>query len=360
MAVGCLRVNAVDGVVCVEERLVQKSLDVGVGCRVVGEGAFPPNLDEPGQAQLGQMLAHRRRAGVDQLGQTVDRRLALKKGHQDLDAVLVAQHAEGVSGHLDIGVVGHLEVRDLLMHETIVTCIPARSRRYSGSVSPERPPHRPTSGHLHDDDHPGGTDHEHSHGLVAPSIVRSRQGVKAVTFSLAVLLVTSLVQLAVFLLSDSVALLTDVIHNGGDSLTAIPLGIAFLLRSRRGELWAGYVIVAVILASALLALYEVIDRFLHPQTPTHLWALFVAGVVGVIGNEVAAIIRWRAGKRLDSPALIADGIHARADGYVSAGIIASAAFIAVDLPIADPIIGLTITGMILHSTWESWATMRRG
>jgi len=201
---------------------------------------------------------------------------------------------------------------------------------------------------------------EHSHGLVDPSIIRSRAGVKAVTLSLAVLLVTSLVQLAVFFLSDSVALLTDVIHNGGDSLTAIPLGIAFFLRSRRGELWAGYVIVAVILASALLALYEVIDRFLHPQTPTHVWALFVAGAVGVIGNEVAAIIRWRAGKRLDSPALIADGIHARADGYVSAGIIASAAFIGFGIPLADPIVGLIITGLIFHSTWESWETIRRG
>lgn len=210
------------------------------------------------------------------------------------------------------------------------------------------------------DDQEHGDHHEHSHGLLNSSIVRSRAGVKAVSLSLAVLLVTSLVQLAVFFLSDSVALLTDVIHNGGDSLTAIPLGIAFFLRSRRGELWAGYTIVAVILASGLLALYEVINRFLNPQTPTHLWALFVAGVVGVIGNEVAATIRWRAGKRLDSPALIADGIHARADGYVSGGIIASAAFIAFGLPIADPIIGLIITGLILHSTWESWATIRRG
>lgn len=217
-----------------------------------------------------------------------------------------------------------------------------------------------SSGDLHDQEPDAGENHDHSHGLVDPSIVRSRSGVKAVTLSLAVLLVTSLVQLAVFLLSDSVALLTDVIHNGGDALTAIPLGIAFFLRSRRGELWAGYVVVAVILASALLALFEVIDRFLHPQSPTHLWALFLAGLVGVIGNEVAAVIRWRAGKRLESPALIADGIHARADGYVSAGIIASAAFIALGLPIADPIIGLIITGLIFHSTWESWETIRHG
>lgn len=215
-----------------------------------------------------------------------------------------------------------------------------------------------TSGGLHD--HDEDAHHDHSHGLVDPSIVRSGSGVKAVSLSLAVLLITSVVQLAVFLLSDSVALLTDVIHNGGDALTAIPLGIAFFLRSRRGELWAGYFVVAVILASALLALFEVVDRFLHPQAPSHLWALFAAGVVGVIGNEVAAVVRWRAGKRLQSPALIADGIHARADGYVSAGIIASAGFIALGLPIADPIIGLIITGLIFHSTWESWKTIRRG
>lgn len=206
--------------------------------------------------------------------------------------------------------------------------------------------------------HHGG--HDHAHGLVDPSIVRSKAGVKAVSLSLAVLLASALVQLVVVALSDSVALLTDVIHNGGDALTAIPLGIAFLLRSHRGERWAGYVVVAVILASALLALVEVVDRFLHPQTPTHLWALLAAGVVGVVGNEIAAVIRWRAGRRLDSPALIADGKHARADGYVSAGIIVSAAFIAVGLPIADPVIGLLISVLILHTTWQSWVTIRRG
>lgn len=226
-------------------------------------------------------------------------------------------------------------------------------------MSTEHPRTDQTSDDLHDHDHEDDH-HSHSHGLVDPSIVRSRAGVKAVSLSLVALLVTALVQLVVFLVSDSVALLTDVIHNGGDSLTAIPLGIAFLLRSRRGERWAGYFVVAVILTSALVALVEVIDRFLHPQTPTHLVALFVAGVVGVVGNEVAAIIRWRAGERLDSPALIADGNHARADGYVSAGIIVSAAFIAFGLPIADPIIGLMITALIFHATWESWVTIRRG
>lgn len=222
---------------------------------------------------------------------------------------------------------------------------------------PQPSPVRDGHDHDHHDDHHG---HDHSHGLVDPSILRSKAGVRAVSLSLAVLLAASLVQLVVFLLSGSVALLTDVIHNGGDALTAIPLGIAFLLRSRRGERWAGYVVVAVILASALLALVQVVERFLHPQTPTHLWALLAAGIVGVVGNEVAAVIRWRAGRRLDSPALVADGNHARADGYVSAGIIVSTAFIALGVPIADPVIGLLITALILHTTWESWGTIRRG
>jgi len=212
--------------------------------------------------------------------------------------------------------------------------------------------HHASSAHSHS--------HDHSHGLVDPSIVRSKAGVKAVAVSLAVLLAASMVQLAVFLLSGSVALLTDVIHNGGDALTAIPLGIAFLLRSRRAERWAGMCVVAVILASALLALVQVIERFLHPQTPTHLGALLVAGIVGVVGNEIAAVIRWRAGRRLESPALVADGNHARADGYVSAGIIISTVFIALGMPIADPIIGLAITALILHTTWESWQTVRHG
>jgi cation diffusion facilitator family transporter len=221
--------------------------------------------------------------------------------------------------------------------------------------------------HHHQEGHDGHEGHEdndardgHSHGLVDPSIVRSKAGVKAVSLSLAVLLAASLTQLLVFVLSGSIALLTDVIHNGGDALTAIPLGIAFLLRSRRGELWAGYFVVAVVLTSALLALVQVIERFLHPQTPTHLWALLMAGIVGVLGNEVAAVIRWRAGRRLGSPALIADGNHARADGYVSGGIIVSTAFIALGIPIADPIIGLIITALIFHTTWQSWLTIRRG
>jgi len=221
-----------------------------------------------------------------------------------------------------------------------------------------------TGVHDHDHGHSHGLEggdrdgHGHTHGLVDPSIVRSRAGVKAVALSLAVLLVTSIAQFIVYRSSGSVALLTDVIHNGGDALTALPLGAAFILRNRRAERWSGYFVVAVIFVSALLALQQVIERFLNPSTPTHLGALFLAGVFGVVGNEIAAVIRWRAGRRLDSPALIADGNHARADGYVSAGIILSTGFIAVGLPIADPIIGLLITGLILRATWQSWTTVR--
>jgi cation diffusion facilitator family transporter len=200
-------------------------------------------------------------------------------------------------------------------------------------------------------------DDEHMHGLVDPSIVRSKAGVKAVSLSFAVLFIAAILQFILYRLSHSVALLTDVIHNGGDALTAIPLAMAFILRSKKGELWAGYCVVAAILISALVALYQVIQKFIHPHTPTHLLALFAAGLVGIAGNEIAAVIRWHAGKKLDSAALIADANHAKADGYVSAGIIVSSILIAIGLPIADPIIGLVISALIFHSTWESWKTI---
>ena len=211
--------------------------------------------------------------------------------------------------------------------------------------------------HHHHHEHSHG-EHGHTHGLVDPSIVRSKAGVRAVSLSFAVLLIASLIQFALFRLSHSVALLTDVIHNAGDAMTAVPLGLAFFLGSKKGERWAGYCVVLVIFTSALVALWQVIEKFIHPHTPTHLWGLFLAGVIGVVGNETAAVIRWRAGKRLDSPALIADGNHAKADGLVSAGIILSTILIAIGLPIADPIIGLVITGLIFRSTWQSWQTIR--
>jgi Co/Zn/Cd efflux system component len=213
--------------------------------------------------------------------------------------------------------------------------------------------HRHTHGlgdhHRHDD---GG--HGHSHGLIDRSIVRSSEGVTAVALSLAVLGLAASAQLLIFIASGSVALLADLIHNFGDALTAIPLGIAFLLRSFRGEKLAGLAVVAVIFFSACVAFYEALQRLLHPQTLTHLWVLAAAGVIGFIGNEIAAQVRLLAGRRLHSPALIADGNHARVDGFVSLSVIASAALAAIGLPRADPLIGLAITLVILKITWDSW------
>jgi divalent metal cation (Fe/Co/Zn/Cd) transporter len=210
--------------------------------------------------------------------------------------------------------------------------------------------------HSHEDEHehPHGHDHGHSHGLVDRSIVRSREGVKAVSISLAVLGTAAVAQAVIFVLSGSVALLADLIHNFGDALTAVPLGIAFYLRSLRVEKLAGLFVVLVIFVSACVALYETILRFLHPQNLTHLWLLAAAGVIGFVGNEIAAQVRLRAGKRLSSPALIADGNHARTDGFISLGVLASAGFVALGAQVADPIIGLVITLVILRITWQSW------
>ena len=177
------------------------------------------------------------------------------------------------------------------------------------------------------------------------------------SLSLVVLAITALAQTALFILTDSVALLADLIHNVGDALTAVPLGIAFLLRSARGERWAGFAVVLAIFVSACVALYETALRLIEPRPPTHLVALALAGFIGFIGNEVAAQVRSRAGRRLNSPALIADGNHARVDGFVSLGVIASAVVVALGVPIVDPLIGLAITVVILKITWDSWKTV---
>ncbi len=211
--------------------------------------------------------------------------------------------------------------------------------------------------HGHDHGQPGG-DHGHSHGLVHDSIKRSREGVRAVLISLGVLGVAAVVQTLIFAASGSVALLADLIHNFGDALTAVPLGIAFLLRSERAERGAGLLVVAAIFISACVAGVEAVLRLIDPTPPDHLWALAAAGAIGYAANVIAAKVRLRAGARLDSSALIADGHHARADAYVSLAVIASAAVVAVGSPIADPLIGLAITVVILRITWQSWATVR--
>jgi cation diffusion facilitator family transporter len=206
--------------------------------------------------------------------------------------------------------------------------------------------------------HAQAAGHGHSHGLVDPSITRSREGVRVVSLSLAVLFATAGAQAAIYAVSGSVALLADLIHNLGDALTAVPLGIAFFLRSARGEKLGGYGVVLAIFVSACIALYETIERLIHPQHLHHLWVLAAAGAVGFVGNELAAQIRLRGGRRLDSPALLADGNHARVDGFVSLGVIGSAAVVALGAPMGDPIVGLLITIVILKVTLDSWRTIR--
>jgi cation diffusion facilitator family transporter len=216
--------------------------------------------------------------------------------------------------------------------------------------------HEHHSHHSHEHAH---ADHgEHSHGLVDGSIKRSREGVRAVTITLGILAFTAAVQALVFALSGSLALLADLIHNGGDALTAIPLGIAFALRSQRAERLAGLTVVAAIFFSACVAAYESILRLIHPSTPSHMVVLALAGAIGFAGNWLAAQVRTSTGHRLNSPALIADGEHARVDAYVSLAVIASAAAIAAGVPILDPLIGLGMTVVILRITRESWRTVR--
>ena len=209
-------------------------------------------------------------------------------------------------------------------------------------------------GHAHGQSH----SHGHSHGRIDPSITRSREGLKAVGLSLVILLATAIAQIVVFVTVNSVALLADLIHNIGDAATALPLGIAFALRSAKAEKGAGYFVVATIFVSACVAAYEGVDRLINPQELDHLLALGIAGAVGFIGNEIAAVVRLRAGKQLNSPALVADGYHARTDGLVSLAVVASALFVAVGLDFADPLIGLVIAIVILRITWQSWKTVR--
>lgn len=189
------------------------------------------------------------------------------------------------------------------------------------------------------------------------SIKRSRQGIRAVCLSLAILGLAALAQTAVFIASGSIALLADLIHNFGDALTAVPLGVAFALRSQLAERRAGLAVVAAIFISACVAAIEAINRLIHPAAPSHLLVLALAGAIGYAGNRLAARIRLRAGEQLNSSALIADGHHAQADAYVSLAVVASAIVVALGAPIADPLIGLTITLVIGRITWQSWRTV---
>lgn len=220
--------------------------------------------------------------------------------------------------------------------------------------------------HRHDEDsgaHGHGS-HGHTHGIADPTIATTARGIWAIKWSFVVLGVTAALQFGVVLLSGSVALLADTIHNTGDAFTAAPLWIAFILVRRRAtkrftyglgrvEDLAGAVIVLVILASAIIAAYESIGRLVQPQDIQFIWVVAVAGGIGFIGNEAVALFRIKVGKEINSAALVADGYHARVDGLTSLAVLASALAVWAGFPIADPIIGLIITVAILRIVWDS-------
>lgn len=219
-------------------------------------------------------------------------------------------------------------------------------------------------GHAHGHKHGHGHGHEHTHGVIDPTITTTARGIFAIKWSFVILAVTAALQMLVVAASGSVALLADTIHNIGDATTAIPLWIAFMLARRkptatftygygRVEDFAGIVIVLVILISALVAGYEAIDRFFHPQPIQFLGWVALAGVIGFLGNEAVAVFRVRIGREINSAALIADGYHARTDGLTSLAVVIGAAGVWLGFPLADPIIGLLITLTIFVIVWQS-------
>jgi cation diffusion facilitator family transporter len=217
----------------------------------------------------------------------------------------------------------------------------------------------------HQHAHPHGHgEHGHTHGAVDPTIATSERGLWAIKWSFVGLMVTALFQLVVVLMSGSVALLSDTIHNFGDAATAVPLGIAFALTrlgvSRlftfgygRVEDLAGVLIVLIILFSAVVAGYQAVERIINPQPVGFVWAVAAASLVGFIGNEAVAVFRIRVGREIGSAALVADGYHARTDGWTSLAVLAGAVGVWLGYPLADPIVGLLIAAAILLIVWQS-------
>lgn len=210
----------------------------------------------------------------------------------------------------------------------------------------------------------GAKAHGHTHGTIDPSISTTEQGLWAIKWSFVILLVTTLLQLGVVVLTGSVALLADTIHNAGDAVTAVPLGIAFMLARLkpsarftygygRAEDLAGVIVVLLILTSAVVAGYVAIDRLIKPKPIDHLVWVVAAGVIGFIGNEAVAVFRIRVGRKINSAALIADGYHARTDGFTSLAVVLGALGVWLGFPLADPIIGLIITVAIFGIVWQS-------
>ncbi|MHB8883922.1 MAG: cation diffusion facilitator family transporter [Methylovirgula sp.] len=218
--------------------------------------------------------------------------------------------------------------------------------------------------HGHHNGHDDAGSHGHTHGVIDPTIATTERGIWAIKWSFIILGVTATLQLVIVLLSGSVALLADTIHNVGDAATAVPLWIAFMFARRkpsarftyglgRVEDLAGVMIVLIILFSALVAGYEAINRLLNPQPITMLGWVVVAGIVGFLGNEVVAVYRIRVGREINSAALIADGYHARTDGLTSLAVVFGAVGVWLGFPLADPIVGLLITLAIFGIVWQS-------
>lgn len=228
--------------------------------------------------------------------------------------------------------------------------------------------HPDEHGHAHDHGHA----HEHRGGLVGfvkdlfvphthdaadsvdDALEASAEGIRALKISLWVLLATTVLQFVVVLFSSSVALLADTVHNFSDALTAVPLWVAFILGRRaatrrypygfgRAEDLAGLFIVAVVALSAVVAAWQSIDRIINPHPIQNLGWVIVAGVIGFIGNEAVAIYRIRVGRRIGSAALVADGVHARTDGFTSLAVVVGALGVMAGFPLADPIVGLIIS-----------------
>ncbi|CAN5374169.1 cation diffusion facilitator family transporter [soil metagenome] len=201
----------------------------------------------------------------------------------------------------------------------------------------------------------------HSHDAadsIDTALASSREGIRAVKISLVVLGATALIQLGLVFVTNSVALLADTIHNFSDALTAVPLWIAFALVRRppsrrytyglgRAEDLAGLFVVLMIALSAVVAGYQSILRLIHPRDIDHVWVVLIAGIVGFIGNEFVALYRIRVGRKIASAALVADGLHARTDGFTSLGVAVGAIGVMAGFPLADPIVGLLITVAIL-------------
>ncbi|MHB1534678.1 MAG: cation diffusion facilitator family transporter [Acidimicrobiales bacterium] len=201
--------------------------------------------------------------------------------------------------------------------------------------------------------------HSHDHAdSLDDALMVSRAGTRALAISLSGLLLTALAQLVVFAVSGSVALLADTIHNFSDAFTALPIGLAFVVARRaptrrytygygRAEDLAGLVVVLVVAVSAALAAWEAVDRFLHPQHVSNLGWVAAAGMIGFLGNELAASYRIRVGRRMGSAALVADGYHARTDGFTRLAVVLGAIGLALGWRLADPIVGMAITVAIL-------------